>query len=94
MIRKIAAMAVLTGALFAPAASHAAACNGSVTTVGDLYVDDRGADTDGVWVYQESNGIAGLQSGGNSAVLGANDADACYELDEQGKKIAPDTLIV
>lgn len=87
---------LLTGALLLVAGAGFAdhGCNGVITAIGvpggpTVYVDDR---SDGVevdhWVYLESNGVAGLQSGGSSAILGSQDADTnCAHPD-------PDTLIV
>lgn len=44
-------------------------CNGPVTQIdtpaGTFYIDDRRAEAGHVYVYQESNGEAGLQSGGS-----------------------------
>lgn len=69
-------------------------CNGAITAVetpaGTLYIDDRGVDSDGVWIYQESNGVEGLQSGGQSAILGDADVDDCT--DPEGP--TPDTLLI
>jgi hypothetical protein len=52
-------------------------CNGEITQIGTgpaaIYVDQRGGG-DEVWVYAESNGTGGLQSGGTNA-LGI--ADLC-----------------
>jgi hypothetical protein len=73
-----------------PAGATHEGCNGTVTQqdtpAGTFYVDDRGVDGAGVWIYQESNGIAGLQSGGESSVLGDLDVDDCTHE-------TPDTLI-
>lgn len=71
--------AVVFAAVFAPAAAQADHCNGAVTDVetpaGTFYVDDRGEEGD-VWIYLESNGETGLQSGG-TAVSGLYDDDGC-----------------
>jgi hypothetical protein len=71
-------------------ANHSANCVGNVTTVASpdgsvvLYVDDRDlVNGNGLWIYQESNGVEGLQQGGES-LLG--DRDSCQHAD-------PDTLI-
>lgn len=79
---------LLVAALLAPLAVASGVqallpCNGSVTTIGDgtsdttIYIDDRNIETDGVWVYKESGRLAGLQSGGNSIILGSFDRDRC-----------------
>lgn len=73
-----------------PGAAMAEGCNGTVTQIDSpdgstFYVDDRDITTEGVWVYQESNGEAGLQSGGNNLI---GDADTCQS---EG---TPDTLLV
>lgn len=54
--------AAVVATFVAPVAAHADyGCNGTVTDIaGVLYIDDRGADSGSVWVYQESNGQAGL----------------------------------
>ena len=62
-----------------PGAALAADCNGTVTQIdapdgSTFYVDDRDITTGGIWVYQESNGEAGLQSGGTNAI---GDVDSC-----------------
>lgn len=57
--------------------------NGGVTKV---YVDVRGP-SQGVWVYLESNGVAGLQRGGRSPVPG--DVETCTDDSPNG----PDMLI-
>lgn len=63
-------------------------CNGIITDVGGVaYIDDRDINVGGVWVYVESNGQAGLQSGGPHPVLGAADFDPCVHAN-------PDTLIL
>lgn len=95
----VAAIGTLVGFALVASPAAAADCNGTITqfdtAAGTFYVDDRtdGEATLNHWVYLESNGIEGLQSGGASAVLGDLDADSCYELDENGDPIAPDTLI-
>lgn len=73
----LAAMLVglVTVPLLAPAsADHA--CNGVVTAIGDLYIDDRSGGEPGVvdhWVYLEMNGEAGLQSGSDGSQYPASD---------------------
>lgn len=55
--------------------------------VGTFYLDDRGVGAGGEWIYQESNGIPGLQPGGSSAYV-PGDTDSCSRL------WPPDTLIL
>lgn len=89
------ALVALVLALGSMSSSQAAECNGTITPIetpaATLYVDDRGVDTNGVWIYQESNGEPGLQSGGQSAILGDLDVDDCDGTSEGG---SPDTLLV
>ncbi len=68
----------------------------SVITVGDIYIEDRdGAGVPGsglivgggTWVYQESNGLPGLQRGGSSAI-GEEDS-----VNDETCGAMPDTLI-
>jgi hypothetical protein len=60
---------------FAPAsADHG--CNGVVTAIGPLYLDDRsGGDPMAIdhWLYLESNGVEGLQSGSDGSQYPGND---------------------
>lgn len=64
---------------------------------GALYVHDRpdpGSpngyyDGGGTWFYEESNGLAGLQIGGQSILLGADDQEPV----EYRDCVSPDTLI-
>ena len=59
-------------------------CNGTITDIaGVAYIDDRGAEGN-FWIYVESNGEAGLQSGG-SAPTGGYDDTCAHE--------NPDTLV-
>lgn len=78
--------AAVVATLVAPVAAQADHCNGDVTQVdtpaGTFYVDNRDPTTLDVWVYQESNGQEGLQSGG----AGALSEDLCAHEN-------PDTLI-
>lgn len=65
-------------------------CDGEVTVIGTdgvalFYIDDRGAPAQAPFVYMETNGEAGLQSGGSQA-LGLYE-DTCTHED-------PDTLLV
>lgn len=94
-IKAALALTALLVALGTAGTSQAALeCNGAITEVatpaGTFYVDDRGVDTAGVWVYQETNGVAGLQSGGQSLILGDMDVDDCTDPDGP----TPDQLIV
>ena len=86
-MKKHIARALLVVALANFAGAPASAdhgCNGAVTDLGGVaYVDDRGVDSGDIWVYAESNGVAGLQSGG-SGPLGY--ADECSHE-------SPDTLL-
>lgn len=87
MIRKILALGIIGAALLAPAAGQAEEpCNGSIRAIANTaYVDNRGT-AGGVWIYLESNNVAGLQSGGESPL---GDEDPCVTTDPAG----PDTLI-
>ena len=51
------------------------------------YIDVRGPN-EGVWVYEESNGLSGLQRGGSSPIV-PGDADACFDDSARG----PDLLV-
>lgn len=56
-------------------------------TVG--YIDDRNFPVgNGIWVYLETNTVPGLQRGGASILLGAEDVEICNESSN------PDTLIL
>ncbi|MFN2614682.1 MAG: hypothetical protein ABR552_07705 [Actinomycetota bacterium] len=91
----VAVMAIgMTGAA-AQASGDACASDGTPalgivtvqTAAGTFYIDDRNFVLgNGTWVYQESNGIPGLQHGGSSPYL-PDDTDPCSESG------APDTLI-
>jgi hypothetical protein len=91
------ALAALVVALGSMGFGHAAECNGEITQIDSpdgsatLYVDNRDPQVGGVWVYQESNGEEGLQSGGQSVILGDQDVDDCDGTSEGG---SPDTLLV
>lgn len=53
------------------------------------YVDDRNFVLgNGIWVYLEDNDQEGLQRGGESVLLGAEDPEICNESSD------PDTLII
>lgn len=85
-MKKHIARAMLVVAFSAMIAAPAGAdnCNGAITDIGGVaYVDDRDITDGGIWVYEESNGVAGLQSGGTSPL---GDADPCQHEN-------PDTLL-
>jgi hypothetical protein len=89
-MRRILALTLAAAALVAtplvPASSEDdPKCKGNVYPVGGFYVDDRGYNRGGVWVYMESNGRANLQQGGTSTI---GEADPCYKEEKK-----PDTLI-
>lgn len=66
----LAGLALLSLAAAGPAGG--AHCNGRITVLQPtpqmpiVYFDDRDVTEGGVWVYQEANGVPGLQSGGGS----------------------------
>lgn len=77
------AIGLMAFAMIAPlgAASH---CNGTVTDIGGAaYFDERDDGFVG-WLYLESNGVAGLQSGGSDPL--GDYEDPCAHPD-------PDTLV-
>lgn len=90
---QVLALALLAIVPFAVPSAAALACNGVVTQVdteiGTFYLDDRDITVGGIWLYQEGNGIPGLQSGGISMFLGENDRDLCTD-----PGLPADTLIV
>ena len=59
------------------------------TAAATYYVDDRGAVLgNGVWIYEESNGVPGLQRGGTSSAPGPlAETDDCSTPN-------PDTLVL
>ena len=57
-----------------------------VTPVGTFYLDYRGEDS--IWLYEETNGVEGLQRGGAHPVFGA-DWDECNDQHPNGN----DTVI-
>lgn len=70
-----------------PAGATESPCDGTIiaTPDGNFYIEDRGfPDGWGLWVYQESNGVRGLQRGGTSMF---EYSDPCNE------STNPDTLI-
>ena len=63
---------------------------GAVITIGQgkagdgtIYIDDRDATGNGIWIYIESNDQDGLQRGNGTALLGADlgGTDECRESD-------------
>ncbi len=87
------AVAAMAGGIMAPSPAHAAECNPSEavhevpTPGGTFYVDHRGGDE--VWLYQESNGMPGLQRGGYQALVGTqlDWQDPCND------GVTPDTML-
>lgn len=88
-------------------ADHWEECIGTVTEFGAgdaiFYLADRseGEATVNHWLYQESNGIEGLQPGGNSLALeeadncqgGQHDTNGDGVIDENDDPYVPDTVI-
>lgn len=59
------------------------------TPAATFYVDDRNyLDGNGVWVYQETNGVEHLQRGGASPIV-PDDSEVCTDIGDW----EPDTLI-
>lgn len=83
-------------ALVAPIGS-AAHCNGVVTAIPagteTLYLDDRSSAAGEInhWVYLESNGVEGLQSGGDNVVLEDNEF---FGFTDPCSHASPDSLIL
>lgn len=88
-------------------ADHEQACIGVVTTVGEgdatFYLADRteGEVTINHWLYKESNGVPGLQPGGNSLIGdsdncqgGQHDTNGDGVVDANDEPYVPDTLIL
>jgi hypothetical protein len=77
------AVCAAVGSLLSGIATADHRCNGDITPIGTgqatVYVDNRGGDE--VWVYRESNGTLGLQSGGANS-LGI--ADTCAHPNPDG----------
>ena len=72
---------LIAGVILMPLAMMGSAvagpCDGTVTAVGPIYIDDRDYLSGyGLWIYVESNGEAGLQRGGSN-LLG--EAEVCQE---------------
>lgn len=93
-MRSVLALSLLLVLPFATVADahNCAAAYVTVSVPGGptLYLQDRSTPPGVVvdhWLYMESNGVAGLQVGGVSAILGGLDADDCLGAN-------PDTLIV
>jgi hypothetical protein len=96
-MRALVLLPLLFAAVVPLAAGDAhGACDGkggpgmSVTSIaGVAYIDDRNyVQGNGIWIYLESNGIAGLQRGGSSLII-PNDNEVCYDDSANG----PDQLI-
>lgn len=69
-------------------------CNGNVTDVGGvLYIDDRDFLTGGLWIYAESNGTPGLQSGGIGALDPIGAATGTFSSVDTCNHPNPDLLI-
>lgn len=68
------AAAMVAGIVASPA--QAGACNAIVVGEG-VYVAHDANGSINAWIYAESNGVAGLQRGGNTVTL--NEADTCQE---------------
>lgn len=64
--------------------------SGIIDTGAGIYIDARGPNQ-GTWIYQESNGLPGLQRGGASSFVPDNN-ERCIDEDETGA--GADTLIV
>lgn len=88
LLLAITCLSVL-GAFNVAQADHG--CNGdiqqSVPVEGKTYYVDYRGDIEGPYIYEESNGIAGLQSGGHKDIAGA------YQYDDPCSHETPDTLI-
>lgn len=78
---------------FAGAGNSGHGCNGDVTDIGGvLYIDERAVGD--VWIYLESNGAAGLQSGGPGTLAAVGDATGLISHYDAGCDHAnPDTLL-
>lgn len=66
--RIIPVVAALLALVAPPPASADHGCNGVIRTLSfnntTMYMDDRGAGAGGIWLYLDTNGALGLQSGG------------------------------
>ena len=58
----------------------------AIVPVGPSFYVDVRDDLESFWIYEESNGIAGLQKGGSGD-------EECAEYDAFGNWIPPDTVI-
>lgn len=94
----LGALAALAGAVYASTGDcdcgGGTGCGTGVWTVpipgATLYLDDRGYVTgNGIWLYEETNGIAGLERGGCSPYV----QDTC-EICVDDPTILPDQLIL
>ena len=102
-------VAAATAPAMVGAHDQLAECNGVVTPydVGGqiVYTDDRGPEEDGLptvpgvtgayWVYLESNGHEGLQSGGDHALLGETPTftDTCVNREGPHKDLPGDSIL-
>ena len=57
---------------------------------GTIYVDDRGATGNGVWIYQECNTQDWLQRGGGSSPIVPDDNEMCND----DGVIVPDCMLL
>jgi hypothetical protein len=65
------------------------------TPAGTLYIDDRGAAEDGVWLYLESNHVTNLQRGGCSTLVTSDCESAEWtSAGVAAGDYAPDTLLI
>jgi hypothetical protein len=98
-MNKTLVLALLAATVVMPFAAHASTgdCDskgtpalGEVSIGGAFYIDDRNYLLgNGLWVYQESNGIDNLQRGGSSQIV-PDDNEICVD----DPNVAPDQLIV
>ena len=101
-IRSMVLLSVAAAAMALPVAAGAGhdTCHSTPVSVGGvIYVDDRPATGEvvsgggangghGTWLYLETNGVAGLQRGGSSILLGDIDRENCNQ------SANPDSLLV
>lgn len=90
------AMAALAPITVAMTPGHAAPsrCSGALVEAGGFYVVVESSDSNplDLWIYQESNGIPGLQRGGSSNISNYSD-EQCQQFDSDGQPLPPDTLV-
>jgi hypothetical protein len=97
-MNKTIILALLAASVVMPFAAHASTgdCDskgtpalGIVSIGGMFYIDDRNYLLgNGLWVYQESNGISDLQRGGSSQIV-PDDNEICTD----DANVPPDQLI-